>query len=88
MSYYDKSQPLYSKYSAAKYTETAKERLVMTDAGVRPSYEKYAFEKARVNTVNGAITNLEDLFSLVSREVSRRAQDFNDADRAYSVTKG
>jgi hypothetical protein len=86
--YYDGSQLLYAKYTAAKYTETAKERLVMTDAAIRPLYENYAFEKARLSTVNSAIANLEDLFSLVSREITRRQTDIPDDTRAYNVTKG
>jgi hypothetical protein len=87
IAYYGKSQPLYAKYSAAKYTETAKERLIVTDQNIKHQYEKYAFEKARVNTVAIAIANLEDLFSLVSREVTRRGADIPDDTRAYNVTR-
>ena len=85
--YYEVSEPFYTKYSAGKMSETAKERLINANEEVRPLYYLFLDRKRDCSLIEYAITNIEDAIFLISREVTRRTGDFNEENRNHNVSR-
>lgn len=83
--FYCKSESLYKKLTKEKVSETAKDRMIMTDEEVKPYYEKYMDSIKNKTMVELSISNIEDIIFMLSREVSRRSSDFNEDRRDYNV---
>ena len=85
--YFDASAEPYRKYSLEKMSETAKERLINALPSVKPYYESYRDSLKKKSLVEISIANIEDIIFMLSREVSRRTDDFKEENRAHNVTR-
>lgn len=84
--YMDASKDVYRKYSLdSKLSETAKDRIINTNAEVSPIYNDYADYLKKYNIVELSIFNIEDAIFMISREVTRRTGDFNEENRSHNV---
>ncbi len=83
--YLEVSEPHYKKYSKDKMSETAKERIINSEAEVTPAYYELMDCKKKQTLIEYSITNIEDIIFMLSREVTRRTGDFSEENRAYNV---
>lgn len=84
--YFEASKDIYNKLSSnGKLSETAKERSIVTNEEISPLYYIYQEDVRKISLLQGAIENIEDAIFLISREISRRGQDFNDENRNHNV---
>lgn len=83
--YYESSKEYYRRYSLDKMSETAKERLINSQDGVKPFYYKYKDMQRKQELIEHSIANIEDAVFLLSREVTRRTGDFENENRANNV---
>lgn len=83
--YFEKSDPVYRKYSFEKLSETAKDRLINANEGVKPAYHEYVDMKKKYALLEISISNIEDIIFMLSREVTRRTGDFAEESRTYNV---
>jgi len=85
--YLNESQGLYSKLSATKMSEKAKDREIATDPEVAEYYDRYTELKRKCTLLEYNIASIEDAIFLISREVSRRGGDFENETRNYNVSR-
>ena len=83
--YFTASDPIYRKYSLDKMSETAKDRLVNANDGVKPLYHNYLDMKKKYYLIESSIANIEDIIFMLSREVTRRTGDISDENRVYNT---
>lgn len=70
-----------------KMSETAKERVVNSDAQVQPYYEVFLDFKNKIKLLNLNIQSIEEAIFMLSREVSRRTGDYENERRDYNVQR-
>ena len=70
-----------------KMSETAKERVVNSDAQVQPYYETYLDFRNKIKLLNNNIQSIEEAIFMLSREVSRRTGDYENERREDNVSK-
>ena len=70
-----------------KMSETAKERVVNSDAQVQPYYETYLDFRNKIKLLNNNIQSIEEAIFMLSREVSRRTGDYENERRDYNVQR-
>lgn len=84
--YYEVSTPIYSTLTKKDYpSETAKERHLNNHPDVVEFFEKYKDEKRKADLLNLNLASIDDAIFLVSREISRRGNDFEVESRNESV---
>ena len=79
--YYRRSQSLYSQMSNSKLAEKAKERLITCDPSVIDYYEDFVTKQEAKNLLLYNIESIEDIIFMLSREISRRGNDFENESR-------
>lgn len=75
----------YYKDLPAKMAESAKERLVVQETQVKPLYEEYIDLTKKLSILRLQIENIDDAIFLLSREVTRRTNDFSEETRLHNV---
>ena len=65
--------------------ESAKERLVVQEPQVKPLYEEYIDLTKKLSILRLQIENIDDAIFLLSREVTRRTNDFSEETRLHNV---
>ncbi len=84
--YIERSDPLYRQYSDnKKLSETAKERILNAEPSVKPSYEIFLDAKNKLRVAQYNLESIENIIFLLSREVSRRGDDFKDESRNHNL---
>lgn len=82
--YFESSKSSYRQLSTGKFSETAKERILATSDESKDTYETYSWYLAKQKTLEGVIANLEDAIFMLSREISRRVDEFGDQNREHN----
>ena len=83
--YVESSENYYKTLSNSKLSETAKERLINSEEGVKPKYYEYTEWLRKRDLLQYSIANIEDAIFLLSREVSRRGSDFDNENRNHNI---
>lgn len=81
--YYDKYFTVYNMLSREypKMSEKSKELMCNNDDLVKDDFLVYRDQKIKLGMLANTIASYEEIIFLVSREISRRTQDFNENKR-------
>lgn len=85
--YMEVSKTVYQDLLGSKLSETAKERVINSDASVLPYYEEFVDYKNKIKLLNFNIQSIEEAIFMLSREVSRRTGDYENERRDYNVQR-
>lgn len=83
--YYDKFLPIYTELCKQKLSETAKELMANNHEDVKEAFLNYKDEKQKLRMLSYSLASIEDAIFLISREISRRGNDFNIDNRNDNV---
>lgn len=85
--YYDVYVPIYMECMREnpKMSEKAKELICNNNELVKDKFLEYRDAKHKVSMIANSISSFEEMIFLVSREISRRGQDFNEERRITNL---
>lgn len=85
--FYDVIHPVYLALTKEnpKMSETAKERIVNNSEEVKPLFLTYKDYKYKVRLIQYNLDNIENAVFLISREISRRSQDYSTENRNENI---
>ena len=85
--YYDVYVPIYMECMREnpKMSEKAKELICNNNELVKEKFLEYRDARHKVSMIANSISSFEEMIFLVSREISRRGQDFNEERRIVNL---